>query len=248
MTLFYGSLLSFILMLIAWCVYYYSKTPGIIDVFWGANITLIGLTHLLSDGLSTIKIVTLILLALWGVRLSIFLYVTRIKTGTKDQRYKVLSQHWKDKKTAFLWHYLFQGLLAFIIALPFYMIPLNALITPFYILCFILIFLGIIGESIADHQLLQHKKNAGNEVCQQGLWQYSRHPNYFFECLVWLGFSLLGLSGEWGFISLTSIATLFCIMWFFTVPITEKVAIKKRGVAYVTYQKTTSRFMPWFKA
>jgi steroid 5-alpha reductase family enzyme len=105
------------------------------------------------------------------------------------------------------------------------------------------------GEGISDHQLKQFKENPANkgEVCQAGLWHYSRHPNYFFEWLVWVAFFLFALGSPLG------CATIYCpaLMLYFLIrvtgiPMTEDLAVKTKGEKYRAYQRTTSRFVPWF--
>jgi hypothetical protein len=69
---------------------------------------------------------------------------------------------------------------------------------------FVLALCGIAGESLADAQLARWKRDPanGSRVCDVGLWGYSRHPNYFFEWLVWLGYAVYGLAFHGGWIAL----------------------------------------------
>ena len=85
------------------------------------------------------------------------------------------------------------------------------------------------------------------EVCQVGLWKYSRHPTYFFEWLHWWAYVLLAILAPFGW--LTIIAPI--AMWIFLnrvtgIPLTEKQAVKSRGEKQRNYQRTTSAFFPWF--
>lgn len=230
----------------AWCIYLIVNNAGLIDVFWGANITGIGLINLLARQFDMLSIFAMMLLILWGARLTFFLLVTRILKGKQDPRYEDISSEWKNKRTGFLGQYIFQGVLAWVIALPFFTLSFVDSISYISIGAATLIIVGIIGESLSDIQLYKHVQNQKNVVCQTGLWRYSRHPNYFFECLVWLGFSILGSSKGIGLLSLLSIVMLFSIMWFITIPITENASLKKRGSTYEIYISKTSCFIPWF--
>jgi steroid 5-alpha reductase family enzyme len=80
-----------------------------------------------------------------------------------------------------------------------------------------------------------------------GLWRYSRHPNYFFEWLIWVAFALFALgspAGLWGLFSPALI--LYFVLRVTGIPATEAQAIRTRGEEYRRYQQTTSAFVPWF--
>ncbi len=106
--------------------------------------------------------------------------------------------------------------------------------------------LGLAGETIADTQLAVQASAAG-AVCEVGLWAWPRHPNYFFEWCVWLGYAVYGLAfAPWGLIALVPQAILLCSILFVTgIPPTEMQSIRSRGDAYRAYQKRVSRFVPW---
>jgi steroid 5-alpha reductase family enzyme len=109
---------------------------------------------------------------------------------------------------------------------------------------------GLIGESAADWQLARFKATPGHagRICQAGVWNYSRHPNYFFEWLVWCGFALVALAAPWGWLGLLSPALmLYTLLRVTGIPATEAAALARRGDAYREYQRTTSAFVPWFK-
>ena len=60
----------------------------------------------------------------------------------------------------------------------------------------------------ADRQIARFKEakatgQTDKRVCDVGLWAYSRHPNYFFEVVIWSAFAVfaLDLSGAWNWIS-----------------------------------------------
>ena len=105
------------------------------------------------------------------------------------------------------------------------------------------------GEVAADAQLSRFKSLASNRgrTCQAGLWRYSRHPNYFFEWLIWVAFALFALAspgGFWGFVSPALI--LYFVLRVTGIPATEAQAIRTRGEEYRRYQRTTNAFVPWF--
>ena len=110
---------------------------------------------------------------------------------------------------------------------------------------------GIAGESLADRQLARFKADPGNrgKICQVGLWGWSRHPNYFFEWVIWLAWPLIaiGPSGAWlpGWLALLGPAFMaFLLIRVSGVPPLEAAMIKSRGQAYLDYQKRVSSFFP----
>lgn len=109
---------------------------------------------------------------------------------------------------------------------------------------------GVAGETTADAQMSAFRadpKNRG-EVCTRGLWNFSRHPNYFFECVTWLGYALFALASPGGAWTLYAPASLWGLILFVTgVPMAERTSLRTRGEKYRAYQRTTSVLVPWFK-
>ena len=108
---------------------------------------------------------------------------------------------------------------------------------------------AIAGEIAADVQLNAFKSNPANrgKTCRAGLWNYSRHPNYFCEWLIWVCFSLFALDSTYGYLALISPALMLYFLFKVTgIPATEAQALRTRGEEYRRYQQTTSAFVPWF--
>jgi steroid 5-alpha reductase family enzyme len=102
---------------------------------------------------------------------------------------------------------------------------------------------------VADHQLNAFKRRHAGErrVCNVGLWRYSRHPNYFFEWLIWVAYFLFACASPLGWIAVISPAIILYLLLRVTgIPLTEEQSIRSRGEAYRAYQRTTSAFVPWF--
>jgi steroid 5-alpha reductase family enzyme len=111
-----------------------------------------------------------------------------------------------------------------------------------------LVVVGVIGETVADRQLLAFKQNPAHRggTCRAGLWRYSRHPNYFFEWVLWCGFGTVGLAGPLGWLGLAApFLILLSILFVTGIPPTEAQALASRGEDYRHYQRTTSPFVPW---
>ncbi|QYU66136.1 alpha-hydroxy-acid oxidizing protein [Leptolyngbya sp. 15MV] len=108
---------------------------------------------------------------------------------------------------------------------------------------------GLCGETIADEQLKAFKRDPASKgrTCRRGLWRYSRHPNYFFEWLMWCSFAVVALNHGWGWLGVLAPLTILVLVLKVTgIPPTEKRALRTRGEDYRRYQRETSAFFPWF--
>ncbi len=114
----------------------------------------------------------------------------------------------------------------------------------------LLVWLGaVVGEGLADWQLARFKSEPGNrwKTCREGLWRYSRHPNYFFEWLHWCAYVPMGVGVPGGWITLLNPAIMLVfLLWVSGIPWAEAQALATRGEDYRAYQRTTSAFIPWF--
>jgi steroid 5-alpha reductase family enzyme len=103
---------------------------------------------------------------------------------------------------------------------------------------------------VSDYQLDNFKKNPANKgkVCQDGLWNYSRHPNYFFQLMIWISVLVMALPSPYGWLAVICPLSIGYLIFKVTgIPMTEEQAVRSRGDLYREYQRTTSSFVPWFK-
>jgi len=157
--------------------------------------------------------------------------------------------HTRKRMLQFFWA---QGAAAVIFTTPFILTGANSAHTihPLEWTGAVFVFIAILGEASADLSLARFKKNPANrgKTCRAGLWNYSRHPNYFFEWLVWVGFAILATPSPLGVLAwLCPAAMLHFLLNVTGIPKTEEQALKSRGEDYREYQRTTSKFVPWFK-
>ena len=238
-------LLIAVLMTLAWFIYLKLKNPGLIDLFWPISILLSGLHYYFKGDITAISLLPVALLVLWALRLAGYLFIFRIKPNLFEKRYDFVTEKSnKNKNLLFFIHYQFQGFLAMFIALPFYFIGHYEQNSILIYVTSALILIFIAGESLADIQLQQFRTAQPKKVCNIGLWQYSRHPNYFFEWLIWLGFALAGSSSLIGLLGFLSPILLLFLMLKLTLPITEQASIKSRGAEYLNYQKKSPGVFP----
>jgi steroid 5-alpha reductase family enzyme len=233
-----------------WGLYRILKNPSVVDVSWSLGLMVSGLIYLSLTPLSLRTLIIGSLLILWALRLAFYLWYTRIRKGHVDKRYIQLSTNWKiSPSLGFFLNFQLQGLLILIISSVFFLISKSGMTEISWLdsLAFCIILAGIMGETLADLQLRRFKIGHKGEVCNKGLWNYSRHPNYFFDWLCWIGFALFAVQSNMGYLSLLSPLMLYVIFTRMTGPLTERGSIQSRGQKYIDYQKQTSMFFPWFK-
>jgi steroid 5-alpha reductase family enzyme len=245
-------LLMFIFMSVLWFIQRYKGEADIVDVGWAAGLGFIAIYYSLSlEGYWLRRVLLALLAATWSTRLASYLLLSRVLKPGEDGRYVSLRAKWgaKAQRNFFLF-FQFQGLLVIIFSLPFFVVAShNALGLDIWDYIGLIIFLvSISGEWIADYQLANYKKNEANhgKTCRNGLWKYSRHPNYFFEWLHWWSYVALAVGSPYFWISLIGpTLMLFLILKVTGIPPTEKRALETKGEDYRNYQATTNAFFPW---
>jgi steroid 5-alpha reductase family enzyme len=250
-----SSVTVFVVMALTWVLQYYLKNAGIVDVAWSYNFLLLAIIYLITtEGYLYRKLLIALMVTIWGLRLGTYLLIrTASHIKEEDGRYKQLRTEWKKNlQLKFFLFFQFQGVLNLLLSFLFLIISLNtdSEIKPIEVIGGVIWLIAITGEALADYQLKRFKSNAENKgkVCQSGLWYYSRHPNYFFELLIWVAYFIMALGSPLGWISIFCPLMIGYFLFRVTgIPMTEEQAIRSKGEAYSEYQKTTSAFIPWFK-
>lgn len=253
-------------MTLTWLVARKLRNNGIVDVVWSlgfgplALVALFVTPHLAVNSLARVRwdVITALVL-IWSLRLGTHLLVrVRAHHPREDVRYAKLRQEWgAATNRKMFWFFQLQGVLQVVLSAPIFLVNLDNSGTE---TCSgigatgcagaLLWFVGIAGESLADRQLACFRADPANKgkVCQTGLWNYSRHPNYFFEWLVWVGYAVFALGSPWGWLGLIAPALMLHFLLNVTgIPMTEELSLKSKGDAYREYQRTTSAFVPWFR-
>jgi steroid 5-alpha reductase family enzyme len=239
-------------MAAVWAVAVRIRNAGIVDVAWSANFGLVAvLAAALMPGHLPRRLLIGAMTLLWSARLAGYLY--RRVMGhhpVEDGRYAQLRAQWAphaDRR--FFWFFELQGALNLLLAAPLLIASANPAprLHPLEWAAAALWAIALAGESLADRQLDAFRRDPANRgrTCRVGLWSWSRHPNYFFEWLVWVAYWLFACASPWGW------TTLFCpaLMLYFLfrvtgIPATEAQALRTRGDDYREYQRTTSAFVP----
>ncbi len=236
---------------VVWAISVKIKNYGLLDVAWSYGVAILAPFYAWNaTGDPWRKWLITAVGILWSLRLGTYILLRVIRHHpSEDQRYQTLRKQWPGPGM-FLLFFEFQALLVVIFSLPFLLVachPGSGLQVVEWIGLGLAI-LAIAGEWLSDRQMQIFKSRSSDrtEVCRVGFWRYSRHPNYFFESLVWCGFALFALGSPWGWIALICPVL---ILWFLFkvtgIPLTEEYALKTKGAKYRHYQQTTSVFIPW---
>jgi len=226
---------------------YYS----IVDVLWAYTFTIVALALNVSFSANLALQALSVVVVLWSLRLGSHLLIRLLKHyPIEDGRYLDLKKNWSQNLSRnFLLFYIFQAVSVVFLGTPLILVASDSTaqmgITMY--LGMIISILGWVGESIADRQLARFRSDAKNkgQVCQVGFWQYSRHPNYFFEWTIWVGFAVAATDVDFGYLAWVSPITMFYLLNYVTgVPYAEAQSMKSRGEAFVNYQKSTNIFFP----
>ena len=192
------------------------------------------------------------LVVAWSLRLGTHL-ARRVAAHhpREDGRYARLRRDWgAGFASRMVWFFQLQALSVLWLALPLLLAANNPApgLHPVEMAGIALWLTALVGEGIADAQLAAFKRDPARRgsVCTVGLWRWSRHPNYFFEWLVWGAFALLAWPAPGGWLGLLAPLTMLYLLLRVTgIPLTEEQAVRSKGEAYRRYQQTTSRFVPW---
>ena len=248
-----GFLVIMVLMICLWVVSVIVKNVSIVDLFWGLGFVLTGVFYYLkTDGFEPRKIILIVLVAVWGVRLSVYLAWRNIGKG-EDFRYKQFRKNYGENRywwISFFQTFLLQGILMWLISATLLGALYYGHYKPLGILDYAGIIIWIIGfsfEAGGDFQLALFKADPANKgkVMDKGFWRYTRHPNYFGDSAVWWGYGFLCLASGSYLPVLGSLLMTALIIQISGVSLLEK-SLKEQKPQYKEYIGKTSAFLPWF--
>lgn len=244
----YGIILAF--MTVLWLVSVRLKNASIVDAFWGAGFVVAAGAYfaLTPAGYAPRKWLLLALVAVWGLRLSFYIF-QRNHGKPEDFRYQAFRQRYGPGYwwISFFQVFVLQGTLLWLISIPLLAAqfsPTPASLTFFDFAGAAVWAVGLFFEAVGDWQLAQFKQNPANKgkVMNQGLWRYTRHPNYFGDACLWWGYYLIaaGVGGWWTFYGPLIMTIL--LMRVSGVALLEKTMSQRPG--YKEYVEETSAFFP----
>jgi steroid 5-alpha reductase family enzyme len=238
----------------AWLVQLGTRNGGWVDAFWtfGTGVACIVAALWPEAAASNARqILVAVLVGVWSLRLGGYIAFRVAGDAHEDKRYAGFRTEWGGafQRNMFL---------LCIVQAPAAMLLSLSIFTASHggppelgirdALGALVLLAGILGEGIADDQMRRFRKTGQHgAVMDKGLWAWSRHPNYFFEWVVWLAYPVIvfDTSIPWTWLSLVAPAMMFLLLRFGTgVPALEKSMLASRGDKFRDYQKRVSAFFP----
>ena len=203
-----------------------------------------------SEAPSLRELIVSLLVVIWAVRLSSFLYFRIHRTG-KDGRFDQL----KTSPIRFLVPWTIQGLWVFLTMIVVIVINSQTGSAPalgiWDAVGLSIWLLGFSIEVVADNQktVFNTEPNNQGKWIDSGMWSYSRHPNYLGEILLWTGIACFGISCFTGLERVAWISPIFIYLLLTKlsgIPILDKRALEKWGddVEYQKYRENTPALFP----
>ena len=247
----FGAAIAIACMMIAvWAISLVMRDASIVDIAWGSGFVLVAwVSYWLSDGNATRSLLLTVLTTIWGLRLAFYLAKRNLGHG-EDFRYQSMRRKHGDRFAIVSLYTVFglQGLLMFIVSLPIQLGQVRE--EPGFgiigVLGVLVWGVGIYFEAVGDAQLARFKRNPANKglIMDQGLWRYTRHPNYFGDSCVWWGLGLIAAESSLGIYGLIGPV----VMSFLLVKVSGAAmldrAMLKRKPGYENYVAKTSGFIP----
>ena len=232
--------------LFLFCIAYFLQTDKVTDFSYSLCFFVInGVGFYLSDR-GSIDLIMFLLISVWTFRLGGYLFIRIMHMG-RDARF----DKFRKKLISFLFFWVVQAVSIFIISLSFLIFydTNNGIAYPSFWIGVSIAIIGLIIESIADHQKFQFKKKNPNTFIQSGLWKTIRHPNYTGEILFWIGIfvSTFSYITEWQWIALLSpLWIIFLLVKFSGIPPLEEKWAEKYGdnSSFLEYKEESYRLIP----
>ena len=244
-----SALIVFIFMVVMFLIAQKIKDNSIVDIGWGIGFVLIAISSFIQSEQTIVQWIAVTLITIWGLRLATYIYSRNVGNG-EDYRYAQWREEWGNYVVvrAFFQVFMLQGTIMLIVASPIYVIFSQPLELTWNVYLALVVWLfGFYFEAMGDYQMAQFKKNPANKgvVMQQGVWKYTRHPNYFGDATQWWAiFLLASVSPYWGIAAIGP-----AVMHFFLVKVSGVAMLERKykdNPKYADYIASTSPFLPWF--
>ncbi|MDA8597134.1 DUF1295 domain-containing protein [Candidatus Pacebacteria bacterium] len=255
-----AAIVILIFMTALFVVSVFIQRNDIADIAWGTGILIVGVvgywhySTVNPSSESVLPTILIVLYALWGLRLTYRIGKRNLSHNDEDPRYKRWRESWGAwfYPRSYLQVYLLQGLLMIVVGSPLLIVGATGAgmttVSPLVYLGLVVWLIGYYFEVVGDYQLDQFiaRKKAGQtdqKIMTEGLWRYTRHPNYFGEVTMWWGIWLMVATLPLGWVALISpVMITFLILKVSGVPLLEEQFAGEPE--WEAYTQKTSRFFP----
>lgn len=241
----------------AWFIQQRSGNSGWVDTIWTFGVGLIGAACALAaigEEWQARQLLVASFAGVWALRLGVHIAGRSAKIPN-DPRYAEKIKNWgSDARRQMFWFLQIQALVAIPLVISMFVAAHRpgADLSLCDLVAILIMAIAICGEGVADWQLNRFKSNPDNRggINNVGLWNWSRHPNYFFEALGWLAYPLIAidLTGQypWGLLALAGPAVIYWLLVYVSgIPPLEEHMLRSRGEPFRAYQRRTNAFFPW---
>ena len=183
-----------VLMLATFAYAMRTRVHAIMDTVWALGFVIIALVSFwlsIGHGRAGRRVLVLVLVAMWGVRLSAHIYLRNRGQG-EDKRYASLLRRNTGSPARFALRYIYwaQGRVMWFVSLPLQVAMYER--ASLGIVTWLGVAVWAVGfgfETVGDWQLRRWRASPSHagRVLDRGLWRYTRHPNYFGDAVVWFG-------------------------------------------------------------
>jgi len=239
-------------MIALWLIHLRTRNGALVDFGWSLCLGLSAIAQgVWGEAPLPRRILLATIVGLWSARLTHHVWVERIWKQEEEARYQALRRRWGERAAPlFLLFFLAQALLVGILTIPFVLVAHNPTpaLSPTDLAALVLFPVAFALEWLADAQLARFRKTAppGKRICDQGLWAWSRNPNYFFEVCQWVAFALPAIGAPGGWLAWIGPGLILLFVTKITgIPPKELHMRRTRGEAWERYAQRTSRFVPW---
>ncbi|MCR5856419.1 DUF1295 domain-containing protein [Mesorhizobium sp. J428] len=247
---------------LAWLAVARGGKSGWVDATWSFGVGAAGVAVALAsvegwEGDPWRRALVAAVAGVWSLRLGLHI-AARTLRGGEDPRYAALQEEWGESWRPRLFAFLqIQAAAAFLLAATVFLAARNPVpgLQWTDLAGMALLVVAVAGEGVADAQLARFRRDpaSNGKVCDIGLWGLSRHPNYFFQWLGWMGYAVvaIGPAGAWlpGWAALAGPAFMY---WLLTrasgIPPLEAHMIRSRGQSYEDYRRRVNAFWPGLKS
>jgi steroid 5-alpha reductase family enzyme len=235
----------------AWALQLRTRNAGLVDPIWAFTLGFIAVVYAVAGSApDATRLAVGLMGAAWGLRLGAHLW-RRNAGKPEDFRYAQYRAQWGAQSDRnMFWFFQFQNVFTLMLSasafLPAVFRESNPPLANF-VLAALLLAVAVAGEGIADRQMERFRADPANKgrVCRDGLWNYSRHPNYFFECVHWLAYVPLAAGAPWGWAALAAPLVMAVLLTKLSgVPLLEEDLVKRKP-EYADYIRTTNALIPW---